>query len=51
MQVPDKWIADVNEYLNPFTEEITAADVDIIYETPGGGLAATSGEIRGNDRW
>ena len=48
---PDEWLADVNAHLNPFTAEITAEDVDIIYETPGGGRAATSGSIRGDDRW
>lgn len=48
---PDEWLADVNAHLNPFTAEITAGDVDIIYETPGGGRAATSGSIRGDDRW
>ena len=47
----DDWLTYLNEYLNPYTTEITVDNVDIIYATSSGGLSATTGAIRGNDRW
>lgn len=47
----DAWLTYLNEHLNPYTTEITVDNVDIIYRTSGGALTATTGEIRGNDRW
>ena len=47
----DEWLDYINTYLNPYTEDITDENVDIIYETSDGSVAATSGTINGNDRW
>ena len=47
----DSWLTYLNEYLNPYTTEITVDNVDIIYATSSGALTATTGAIRGNDRW
>lgn len=47
----DAWLTAVNDYLNPYTTDITAENVDIIYRNSAGNLTSTTGVIRGNDRW
>ena len=47
----DQWLSYLNAYLNPFTTDLTVENLDIIYAASGGTLTATTGTIRGNDRW
>lgn len=47
----DEWLTYLNQYLNPYTTDITVDNVDIIFAAPSGNLTATTGTIRGNDRW
>lgn len=47
----DEWLTYLNQYLNPYTTEITVDNLDIIYATSSGALTATTGVIRGDDRW
>ncbi len=47
----DQWLSYLNAYLNPFTTDITVDNLDIIYSAPNGALTATTGTIRGSDRW
>ena len=47
----DQWLSYLNAYLNPFTTDLTVDNLDIIYAASGGTLTATTGTIRGNDRW
>ena len=35
---------------NPYTKEITSADVDILYES-NGQVVATSGTVQGPNKW
>ena len=47
----DEWLTYVNDYLNPFNDAITVDNLDIIYNAPNGAVTATTGSIRGSDRW
>lgn len=47
----DEWLTYVNTYLNPYTADVTAENVDIIYEDAGGNVVSTTGTIAGNNRW
>ncbi len=47
----DQWLSYLNAYLNPYTTDLTVDNLDIIYATSSGALTATTGTIRGNDRW
>ena len=47
----NQWLDYLNAYLNPFNEPITTSNLDIIYADNNGNLTATTGTIRGNDRW
>ena len=47
----DEWLTYVNDYLNPFNDAITVDNLDIIYSAPNGAVTATTGSIRGSDRW
>lgn len=47
----DEWLTYVNTYLNPYTADVTADNVDIIYEDAGGNVVSTTGTIAGNNRW
>ena len=42
----DQWLTMVNEKLNPFSTEITTANVDMLYGD-GSNLQGTQGYIRG----
>lgn len=44
----DEWLEYINSYLNPYTEEITVDNVNIITRDAEGNLFATSGEILGD---
>ena len=46
-----QWLDYLNAYLNPFNEPITANNLDLIYADSNGRLTATTGTIRGSDRW
>ena len=46
----DEWLDYLNTWLNPYTEEITSADVDILYES-NGQVVATSGTVQGPNKW
>lgn len=41
----DEWLDYLNTWLNPYTKEITSADVDILYES-NGQVVATSGTVQ-----
>ncbi|MGI6012936.1 MAG: LCP family protein [Oscillospiraceae bacterium] len=43
----DEWIALVNSCLNPYNEEVTVENLDILTRNSAGGLYATSGTIQG----
>jgi LCP family protein required for cell wall assembly len=43
----EEWLKIVNEYLNPYKQEITLDNVNILTRDQNGNLYATSGEIRG----
>ena len=47
----NQWLDYLNAYLNPFNEPITTSNLDLIYADNNGNLTATTGTIRGNDRW
>lgn len=47
----DEWLTYVNAYLNPYTADVTADNVDIIYEDAGGNVVSTTGTIAGSNRW
>jgi len=47
----NQWLDYLNAYLNPFSEPITTSNLDLIYADNNGHLTATTGTIRGNDRW
>ncbi len=47
----DAWLTEINDYLNPYTTDITAENVDVIYRNSSGNLTSTTGVIRGSDRW
>ena len=47
----NQWLDYLNAYLNPFQEAITTSNLDLIYANDNGKLTATTGTIRGNDRW
>lgn len=47
----DEWLEMVNEFINPFDEEITVEDVDILTRNASGKLYATSGVKKGNENW
>ena len=47
----DEWLTYVNTYLNPYTSEVTADNVDIIYQDANGNVVSTTGTIAGNNRW
>ena len=47
----DEWLTYVNTYLNPYTSEVTANNVDIIYQDANGNVVSTTGTIAGNNRW
>ena len=47
----DQWLTYLNQYLNPYTTDITVDNVDIIFAASSGNLTATTGTIRGRDRW
>lgn len=47
----DAWLTEINDNLNPYTTDITAENVDVIYRSSSGNLTSTTGVIRGNDRW
>lgn len=47
----DAWLNTINDELNPYTTEITAENVDIIYRNSAGNLTSTTGVIRGSERW
>ena len=47
----DEWLDYVNTYLNPYTSDVTADNVDIIYEDANGNVTATTGTIAGSNRW
>lgn len=42
----DGWLEMVNEYLNPFNEDLTAANFDMISRDSSGSLYATSGVLK-----
>ena len=46
----DEWLEDLNTWLNPYTTEITSANVDILYES-NGQVVATSGTVQGPNKW
>ena len=46
----DEWLEYLNTWLNPYTTEITAANVDILYES-NGQVVATSGTVQGPNKW
>ena len=46
----DEWLDYLNTWLNPYTKEITSADVDILYES-NGQVVATSGTVQGPNKW
>ena len=46
----DEWLDFLNTWLNPYTKEITSADVDILYES-NGQVVATSGTVQGPNKW
>ncbi len=46
----DEWLEYLNTWLNPYTTEITSANVDILYES-NGQVVATSGTIQGPNKW
>jgi LCP family protein required for cell wall assembly len=43
----DEWVKMVNDYLNPYEEDITESDMNIITRDEKGNLYATKGEIAG----
>lgn len=47
----DEWLTYVNTYLNPYTSDVTAGNVDIIYEDARGNVVSTTGTIAGSNRW
>ncbi len=47
----NQWLSALNSDLNPYTTDISAENVDIIYRNSAGNLTSTTGFIRGNDRW
>ena len=47
----DQWLSYLNAYLNPYTTDLTVDNLDIIYAASNGNLTATTGTIRGSDRW
>ncbi|NLL39062.1 MAG: LCP family protein [Clostridiales bacterium] len=44
----EEWLDSINSYLNPYMEEITADNVNIITRDSDGNLYSTSGEILGD---
>ena len=46
----DEWLEYLNTWLNPYTTEITSANVDILYES-NGQVVATSGTVQGPNKW
>lgn len=42
-----QWIPMINEYLNPYSEQVTAANLDVVYRE-GGAITATT-ELKGAD--
>ena len=46
----DEWLDYLNTWLNPYTTEITSANVDILYES-NGQVVATSGTVQGPNKW
>ena len=46
----DEWLEYLNTWLNPYTTEITTANVDILYES-NGQVVATSGTVQGPNKW
>ena len=48
----DEWLEMINQYLNPFVEEITLDNVNILTRNPNTGkLYSTSGELAFSDGW
>lgn len=47
----DEWLTYLNTYLNPYTADVTADNVDILYEDAGGNVVSTTGTIAGSNRW
>ncbi|NLO46791.1 MAG: LCP family protein, partial [Clostridiales bacterium] len=45
--IVDEWLKVVNDYLNPYKQDITLEHVNILTRDENGNLYATSGEIRG----
>ena len=46
----DEWLDYLNTWLNPYTTEITSANVDILYES-NGQVVATSGTVQSPNKW
>lgn len=44
---PDQWLACINQYINPYSVDISLEDLDVVYET-GNGFASTSGTLAKN---
>jgi len=47
----NKWLAMVNEYLNPYDKDITVSDVNILTRNDAGELYSTSGNYAGDPSW
>ena len=45
----EEWLAVVNEYLNPFYEEVTAANVNILLSDDGWTFTSTTGQVPARD--
>lgn len=42
----NQWIPMINEYINPYSEEVTAANLDVVYRNDSGAITATT-ELKG----
>ncbi len=47
----NEWLDLINKYLNPFDDDITIEDLDILTRNSSGGLYATSGVRAGSSTW
>lgn len=43
-----QWIPMINQYINPYSDEVTEANLDVVYRNGGGAITATT-ELKGVD--
>lgn len=43
-----QWIPMINQYINPYSDEVTEANLDVVYRNGGGAITATT-ELKGAD--